>query len=37
MRATLLHRSERAHPREVELAGLGVPTIRSLHELARLL
>lgn len=37
MRAALLHRSERAHPREAELAGLGVPTMRSLHELTRLL
>lgn len=37
MRAALLHRSERAHPREAELAGLGVPTMRSLRELAGLL
>lgn len=37
MRAALLHRSERAHPREAELAGLGVPTMRSLHELTGLL
>ncbi len=37
MRATLLHRSERAHPREAELAELGVPTMRSLHELTGLL
>ncbi len=37
MRAALLHRGERPHPREVELAGLGVPTMRSLHELTGLL
>ena len=37
MRAALLHRSERAHPREAELVGLGVPTMRSLHELTGLL
>ncbi len=37
MRAALLHRSERAHPREAELAQFGVPTMRSLHELAGLL
>lgn len=37
MRAALLHRSERAHPREAELADLGVPTLRSLHELTGLL
>ncbi len=37
MRAALLHRNQRAHPREAELAQLGVPTMRSLHELAGLL
>lgn len=37
MRAALLHRSGRPHPREAELAGLGVPTMRSLHELTGLL
>ncbi len=37
MRAALLHRGERPHPREAELAGLGVPTMRTLHELAGLL
>lgn len=37
MRAALLHRSEVAHPREAELARHGVPTMRSLHELAGLL
>lgn len=34
MRAALLHRSERRHPLEQDLAVRGVPTIRNLHELA---
>ena len=37
MRAALLHRSERPHPREAELVELGVPTMRSLYELTGLL
>lgn len=36
MRAALLHRSEQPHPRTSELAGHGVPVIRSLRELPRM-
>jgi HAD superfamily hydrolase (TIGR01662 family) len=34
MRAVLLHRSSEPHPRERELAGQGIPIIRSLTDLA---
>lgn len=37
MRAILLHRGDRPHPREGELAEVGVTTIRSLAELPALL
>jgi putative hydrolase of the HAD superfamily len=37
MRAVLLHRAERPHPRERELAGQGVRVIRSLRELPTIL
>jgi putative hydrolase of the HAD superfamily len=33
MRAALLHRSDRPHPREAELAARAVPVLRSLTEL----
>lgn len=36
MRAVLLHRGDVPHPRERELAGRGVPVIRSLAELPNL-
>jgi HAD superfamily hydrolase (TIGR01662 family) len=36
MRAALLHRSEQPHPRQPELAVQGIPVIRSLRELPRL-
>jgi putative hydrolase of the HAD superfamily len=37
MRAALIHRGEHPHPREHELANLGVRTIRSLNEVPALL
>jgi len=37
MRAALLHRGDRPHPRAQELASRGVPILRSLDELAGLL
>ncbi|MES1254670.1 MAG: HAD family hydrolase [Acidobacteriota bacterium] len=37
MRAVLLHRAESAHPQSAALAARGVPTIRSLAELAGVL
>lgn len=37
MRAVLLHRAERTHPRAGELADRGVPTVRSLREVPALI
>lgn len=36
LRAALVHRSDRPHPRAEELASRGVPVLRSLHELLNL-
>jgi len=37
MRAALVHRADRPHPMERELAGRGVPVLRSLRELTQLM
>jgi hypothetical protein len=34
LRAVLLNRGKRSHPRQAELAAIGVPTIRTLNDLS---